>query len=373
MVFFAADAHVANHRRWAGRAEAGLNERCRTALAVLELAADRARKARAPLVLLGDTFDSARPEPQVIAAVQRALRGVDVYAMLGNHEQVSTAAGDHALGPLDGHDLIQVIEGPTLLTAADVDLLFVPFRPGRADDWLDDAIVEADNSCAHYSTPPGRRRVMCLHLGIRDGSTPPWLRDSPGSVDAHLLARLMAEHRIDAAVAGDWHSRRRWLVDGREIMQAGALCPTGLDNEGLDGYGTLARFDPAAASGERLSFEELPGPRFVSLRAGDPVVPAAPDGTRLYVRYVVAADGAAACIDQLRAARESGAVVDGEVMADEAQAQEAAREAAEQARSQDTLDGALAAFVGSMEVPSEESRGRVLERCRRFLGTADQP
>lgn len=369
MIYFAADAHVGNHRRFAGKTESGLNERCRAALDVLERAAARAREERSPLVLLGDTFDTARPEPQIIAAVQRALRGVECYAMLGNHEQVSTAKGDHALGPLDSHDLIQVVEGPALLTAADVDLLFVPFRPGRADDWLADAIDEAaDASCQYYSTPKGRNRVLCLHLGIRDDSTPPWLRDSPGSVDARALARMMEERRIDAVIAGDWHSRRRWLIAGREVMQCGSLCPTGFDNEGLNGYGTLARFDPQAEAGARLSFDELPGPRFVKLRPGDALA-TPPEGYRLYVQVVAPADQLAVCGDQLREAVEAGTIAAGEVVPDQAQAQEAAREAAEEARGEDTLDGALAAFVGRMELPDEGARARVLERCRRYLAT----
>lgn len=42
-------------------------------------------------------------------------------------------------------------------------------------------------------------------------------------------------------------------------MQGGALVPTGFDNKGLRGYGTLAIIDSVDQS---LHWRELPGPRF---------------------------------------------------------------------------------------------------------------
>lgn len=364
MISFLADCHLANHRRFGGPTTAGLNARCRAVLEVLRAARDRSKALRAPLVSLGDLFDSARPEPQVTSAAQEALSGVEAYALLGNHEMVSTAEGDHALGPLDGYDLIEVVETDELMTVGDVDLLFVPFRPGRAEDWLPGAIEKADYSL-EYSTPKGRARVLCIHLGIRDASTPPWLKDAHDSVPIEMLRALAKEHRLDAVVAGNWHSRRQWSFDEVEIMQIGALVPTGFDNEGLIGYGTLASFDPNRPIGERLAYEELVGPRFLKLQTYD-MVPRA-GGNRLYVQVTTSPEGAAVCEAQVREAVEAGDFAGGEVVLDGAVIQEAAREAAESARSEDTLDGALSAFVEGMEAPDPAARARVLARCRRYL------
>lgn len=50
--------------------------------------------------------------------------------------------------------------------------------------------------------------------------------------------------------------------EGLIVMQGGALNCTGWDNPGLHGYGTAALWD-----GERLSWRELPGPRFCVTRS----------------------------------------------------------------------------------------------------------
>jgi hypothetical protein len=48
------------------------------------------------------------------------------------------------------------------------------------------------------------------------------------------------------------------------ILQGGALCSTGFDNPGLHGYGTLAFWD---TDEHRLSWQEMPGPRFCVARS----------------------------------------------------------------------------------------------------------
>lgn len=50
------------------------------------------------------------------------------------------------------------------------------------------------------------------------------------------------------------------------IMQGGALCATGWDNPGLHGYGTVALWD---TDEHRLSWQELPGPRFCVARSDE--------------------------------------------------------------------------------------------------------
>jgi hypothetical protein len=54
--------------------------------------------------------------------------------------------------------------------------------------------------------------------------------------------------------------------DMRWIMQIGSLCPTGWDNAGLDGYGTVALWDTDT---QALTWRVLPGPRFCVARSAD--------------------------------------------------------------------------------------------------------
>ena len=67
------------------------------------------------------------------------------------------------------------------------------------------------------------------------------------------------EYAVAIAARTDWKGSvfRIEAEDECIILQGGALNPTGFDNPGLHGYGTAALWD-----GERLSWQELPGPRF---------------------------------------------------------------------------------------------------------------
>lgn len=73
------------------------------------------------------------------------------------------------------------------------------------------------------------------------------------------------------------------------VMQIGALIATGWDNPGLYGYGTVAFWN-----GERLSWEELPGPRFCTVRSDEEekavVAEAAKLGHNLFLRRYYTGD-----------------------------------------------------------------------------------
>lgn len=370
MISFIADVHAGNHRRFGGKVEAGINYRCHQVFDVLSAARDRAKELHSPLVSLGDLFDSARIEPQIIAAAQRALSEVDCYALLGNHEQVSTAFGDHSLGPLHGHGMIEVVETPRVEHIGGVELLLVPFQPGKADDWLPSAVHHLNPRAVEVSKKDSLR-VLCLHLGIRDEKTAAWLVDSHDAVSIDLLRGLAQTYGLDAIVAGNWHERRSWKLELSdhycEVMQVGALVPTGFDNPGMRGYGTVATFDPKAKEGARLSYAELPGPRFLKLRAGDDVPLA--KGNKLYVQITAPREHVAACEAHLAASIDNGDFVAGEVVPDGDEQQAAVRDAADSARSEDTLAGALAAFVQRMPLEDEAKvdRSLVLAKCKGYL------
>ena len=132
-------------------------------------------------------------------------------------------------------------------------------------------------------TDPRVRDVPLVigHFGVYDDSFPAWCRKSKGAWHVDSLFAFMRERNIKAICLGDWHQRKLW-IDGKSrgsapgvpigndaehvILQGGALCPTGFDNPGLRGYGTLAFWDQDA---HQLSWQELPGPRFCIARSDE--------------------------------------------------------------------------------------------------------
>ena len=122
-VAFVADVHVGNPQRFGGDIKAGINKRCQMVLdslakAVVIAAANKSEY----FVICGDLIDYVKIEPQIIAAIQLILRdakrlGMQAVLLKGNHENVSQALGDHALGPLK--PLARIVEVPTTITHQD--------------------------------------------------------------------------------------------------------------------------------------------------------------------------------------------------------------------------------------------------------------
>lgn len=369
-----ADIHLGNHKRFGGPVTASLNERCRATLAVLEAACTvAADEACAALVVAGDLFDYDRPEAQLLSEVQRIFKGsgLVVFILVGNHDQTSTAKGDHALGPLEPY--ARIIEKPRRVTfrSGAAELLLVPFQPGNAKDWLPGALsaIAAPASEAGRATAPpvSRPRLLAIHLGVRDAKTAPWLAASPDAIDVDTLRTICGEHAIEAVVAGNWHDRRQWSFPdpALHIFQLGALVPTGWDNPGLEGYGTLGIWD----SERGLSYRELPGPRFVKVRTRTDLEVALErakeEGHTLYVSEQVLPEMMAEHTAFLESVKDQVAAF--EVLPDEAVAKAEARTAAESARSAETLTAALDAFVRDMPLTDGVDRNEVLERSRKYL------
>lgn len=362
MIALVADVHLANHRRLAvpGERDAGLNSRARQVLATLDLAIERAWKAKATdLVLLGDTLDSVRPEPQIVTALQARLRTWTalgrlhrVHLLVGNHERASMADGDHALGPLEAVRNVFVYEKPVWVGIPDGSIaLMVPYLPGRIRDWLP-AVLEHQVKEMKAEVGPHAGLVLCGHFGIYDAAFPSWARESDGAIYVRELVALCKEHGISHVFAGDWHKRMTWVIDGVTVMQIGALVPTGWDNPGGEGshYGTLALWRDGA-----MSWEEMPGPRFVELEAredGAIVLGNEHCGSPSYVRVRARADKAAGCREYL-----DKIGIPGEVIA-ESQVAERAKAATEPK----TLTQAIDEFANGQP--------EVIGRCRRYLGCA---
>jgi len=363
-VALVADCHVASHKRLGGDRVASLNERCRRTLDVFTRAVERSLELDcAAFVVLGDLLDSQRPEPQILAAIQTALApakaaGMAVYLLVGNHDQVSDQPGDHALGPLA--PFATIVDRPTIIhvdgRARPSGLLgLVPFRTGAADAWLPETLqgfnARVGSTKAH--------RLLGVHLGVRDSATAPWLKTSTDAIDVEVLAAAARDAGFGSVAAGNWHNRRSWTVDGVEVLQVGALVPTGWDNPnvapyGSDPYGTLAVWEDGV-----FSNEVLPGPRFVLTDAAglsEAVRWAEQRGHTLYAQVKAPPESLAAAVAALEA---SG--VAGEVVVDGKAVEAKAREAAE------AVEAALAAYLDRFPLEPGVSKEALDEAVRGYL------
>lgn len=272
------DPHCWLHKRHGGPRKNGVNRRGELCLGTTRRLVDFANEHDAHLVVAGDLIDDPGPvQPQFAARLRDELarcRG-GVSLMLGNHDM--TADGDHSLG---------IYESPPCSVADDISWL----TPSDSSWFLNDRQFPLSRACLvpfHRDIRDERVRDVSLlvgHFGVFDDSFPPWAQRSKGAWHVDRLFEFMKERNIKCLLSGDWHRRCLWTqdADSKErhqvesegpiwntwetdeliVMQGGALNATGFDNPGLHGYGTAALWD-----GERLSWQELPGPRFCVVRS----------------------------------------------------------------------------------------------------------
>ena len=281
------DIHAWLHKRHGGPRKNGVNRRGELCLGTTHRLLDFANEHDAHLVVAGDLVDDPGPvQPQFAARLRAELARCQggVSLMLGNHDM--TTDGDHSLGIYEVHN-----------DYSDVTVCAqTSWSHGRSSH---DEPWGYDEACLvpfHRGIHDERVRDVPLligHFGVFDDSFPPWAQRSKGAWHVDRLFEFMKERNIKCLLAGDWHSRRIWgrrienliaptlcylpteSLDPNElpmqaftlggtqvVMQGGALNPTGFDNPGLRGYGTAALWD-----GERLSWQELPGPRFCVVRS----------------------------------------------------------------------------------------------------------
>ena len=259
------DQHVGNYGKNGGPVVAGLNQRCRDVLRSFAWA--RARMVElgcSTHVGLGDLFDYDRVEPQVIAAMQDLLDSDTIvdHFLVGNHDQRSLASLDHALAPLRGVAKTIADTEPRWVTAGPAAILLVPFRSGRAEDWLPEVVAAASKGLPQWDGP----HVLAFHLGVSDSRTPYYLDDADDEVCLGTVERVLREHRFDYAFAGNWHVHRRWTVEGAggrecEVVQVGTLAPNRFTDTG-GRFGTMAVLDTDTRAVEII---DVPGPRFVKV------------------------------------------------------------------------------------------------------------
>lgn len=380
------DCHIGNHRRFGGPTVASINDRCRMVLAAFDLTCTRVIENEADVfIVAGDLLDYSRPEAPILREIQKSLRRlkearIRTLLLVGNHEQTSTYPGDHALSPLAPYAVI--VEQARRICIGDAELLLVPFQPGAAKDWLPDAIhamlttsEDADEKLA--SPPASFRRILSIHLGIRDARTPPWLANAADAIDVGVLSELCAEHSISHVFAGNWHDRRAWTRShangsSTSILQIGALVPTGWDNpsawddDRLGPYGALALLRD-----QKLSYETIPGPRFVKCRSEKEARAAAAvakrDGHQLFVSIEAAPEQMAQLATWGAGCAERGEMVACDVLPDQTIAKQEAKNAAAAATGANNIDEALTNFVEHMPLPESLDRQSILRRAKGYL------
>lgn len=262
---FCADVHLWSYPYAGGKVTAGLNRRAWEQIDVLRRTVKAAKEhCCSHLVILGDLFDRAKPEPQLLAAVREVLveYELNVIILVGNHDQVSSEPGDHALNTLTWPNTVKVIETPTLLVEAEVEFICIPHQAGQADEWLPETLSGTGSKSLQclpaLESKSARTRFLLLHLGIRDENTASFMQSSHDSVHIDALEEMSKKYHIDFAAAGNWHKRDQWDRDNFSCVQCGTLIPHSFSDEGLDRRGDLILWK----DGE-WSKEQIPGPRFI--------------------------------------------------------------------------------------------------------------
>lgn len=360
-----ADIHAGNHRGFAAPTTTpGVNSRLASVLDVLGEAAQCVQRDDT-VVLLGDLFDTDKPSPQVLAAVMHVLDGFpcgreSVWVLKGNHDSATPRPGDNALGPLREAGY-SVVESPHVLHVGDTSVVLLPFRPEPPSTWVRDAL-EALRPELNYT----HHTIIGSHFGIADKDTPEYLREHALLVDDALA--LCSEFSACAWLSGDWHTRRVWERGACTVAQVGALVPTGFDNPGIDGYGSLWSFEPPS----RLTFRELAGPRFVKYKGVRAAIdePYSETCTKRHAQVTVKAEEVDGARGELEAAVDAGRLTGFELHADREEAVENAGETAAYVATATSFDTALERAVERLELGDDVSRGEVLRRARQRIAQA---
>jgi hypothetical protein len=268
-IAFVADPHVANYRRWGGEMVNGINQRGRAVLDVLQRCSREAQKHGCDrLIVLGDLFDHTRPTPQLVAHTASALlaHDVPVTVLLGNHDLQSSGPGDNACASLGLDEAIDVIDRPLRRGIAGMEMLFVPYAPGDASDWLTAGLAKLIPDATQVAYNAGKLKVLATHLGIWDDATPPYLKACRDAVGIGHVRWLCDAHKIQRVYAGNWHKAMSWDSRGDiepKVFIPGTICPNGFQEPDQEKVGYMIILD--GSTGQNL-FVNIPGPRFFTTR-----------------------------------------------------------------------------------------------------------
>lgn len=366
MIYCVADIHLANRKQFPGDMRAGLNARARAIITAVCKAMSMVAGNDDQMALLGDVFDTHTPSPALIRALQDAI-GIDrASVIVGNHDMASDEVGNNACAPLA--PCAQVIESEPELSFFTGDngapgvALMVPFK-APVGEAIAEALAWAE---ARDGWNNAEVKLLLGHWGISTESDPVFMREARDAISVDELYELCDAGDIQGCAAGNWHGRRDWKLDGCHILQVGALCPTGFDNPGFTGYGTVAWWNTQDSA---WRWKEIAGPRFIRH------IPTVAElqkhrDNNVFVRVDVSPDDEFTMDDVTEALSKLPLAGFDVRPVPSSNARQAAREAAGGARSSATIGEALAAYVTKMPMPVGVDRGEVLREAARFLQEA---
>jgi hypothetical protein len=366
LVALVADVHVHSPRILGGETTRTLNDRGWRVVNALAAAA-RAAEARGAthFVVAGDLFDTHKPTPQVIAAVAAALAECSAHKVLvkGNHDSASEEDGDHALAPFGHMDGYTVVDRPTAID----DLLLVPFIGARASEWVNAAVDECISVRNEHEVRPQPPAGLCLvlHVGLVDSEfmrAHDWCVGKPDALDVALLVPIADECDIGAVFAGNYHERKTWAMPTAggstvDIVQIGALAPTGWDNPGTVGYGGV-EFWNSESGWLDAARVEVQGPRFLHR------IPKLSGGNDVYVSLKVPREEASSARGALDDAIAANLIVAGKVEI-EGGSNVRTLAAVRSAKTGDVVAALDRYFAGTQL--DERLRARAKARCIEFL------
>jgi hypothetical protein len=281
---------------------------------------------------------------------------------------VSSAEGDHALGTLGLHPGITVYEKTNYiwLEGTKTWLWFIPFRAGPASTWFKKDVDELSSLFEQRLAKLGKgENVVCVfHLGVSDGDTKHYMRGHDDSITVSELVSIAKNHKnIKKFVCGNWHNRQRWerKRPKLEILQVGALCPTGWDNPGVDGYGGVAVLDGLKMN---LTMHETGGPRFTSYVGLGGISGATSDE---YVEVLIPSEEKLSANHALKKLKEEGKIRGYRLRIDSTKEKAQAKRAAASTRSAENVQSALENYIKHMKVEETLQKKELLNRCREYL------
>lgn len=348
-----ADVHVGNFRKYGGPVAGGVNKRGREVLKSLRAAYSHAKNAECNrFIILGDLFHSSSPTPQLISQVAAicappAVQAVPVMQsdfLVGNHDQVSLSPNDHALAPFTFMG-INVIEETSTLD--DGDLAFVPFRPGNCEEWLEEEMAHCQGAS-----------LLGLHLGIYDDTTAPYLQKCEDAVSYSRLTELCDKFDIGDVVAGNWHQGRKWEDDTRTMVIPGALSPTGFADLGTKTIGRMVIWD----DGE-FTIKTVPGIRFVKCTLQQFKDRDQARSATHYFKLMLQPDE----LEEAKELMREQKVEDRwEFALDNSETEEALSDAADKARSVESLDKAIDGYIDGLKVAEPGTVAGVKKRIKAY-------
>lgn len=336
-IAFLGDLHLANFSRFGGKSVAGLNDRAALTLAsLLDALTQCFSKGIKHVVLLGDVFDSDRPEPALIHALARVLHGfadMNIDLLVGNHDMTSTAEHHHALSPFNYLTTNVGVYGLQEGHDAYMDGLDIGLLPWGPEPILDR--VENFLKTTHVKT-------LCLHAGlfdagsVRRGDGP---HDVPDACDVEKLSRICEHHRVSRVYAGHWHHSGTWLRHGVILHQVGALVPTSFSDDG-PGFGRIVFHDGTILRAKVPHFHVQHGalapPPIGKFSSWD------------FVRVIVPREKFAETLEAARTMNNEGLPRTVEVLVDQNDERARLTEAAELAASQTGIVQAIRSYVEKM-------------------------